>query len=647
MPAAFVPFATFCDTTFWNEVNKKKLNEWMLDETPKDIYAGFSIYDTVGAECRISLSYESLGEHSSSSYKGQLSLWNTLEAFKKLDRTSMIKIYGRKIWNSIKSGEWLNDVRTLFYFSFTAFADLKKFKYVYWSCYPAICYPPDIEHNSLVLDDPKPLLDYHFSTGEVVFILAGDSCGKLSRLSEFSSSDQVSLVIADPSPVESTCGWPVRNLLAAISVYRPDWSTVQLISLRGSSKCFSHIFSWRQVETPAECPAVVGWERNVQGKLQPYSVDLSTQFDPKKLMEQSVDLNLSLIKWRLVPDIKLERMLQLKALILGAGTLGCNLARGLMAWGVKKITFVDNSTVSYSNPVRQSLSEFGDACEGRGKAETAAAALKRIFPSIDAQAVRLTIPMPGHTLADSECENLKKDIDLIESLVEQHDVVFLALDSREARWLPTIIANKHRKIAISVGLGFDTYVVIRHGIGNYSPSSSSPANEATEISANMLVPYSQLSCYFCSDVTAPGNSTNDRTLDQQCTVSRPGLSMVASGVAIELLSSVLQYENPLEAPSNICEADESSSLLGATPHQVRGFIFKFQQITPCVRRFERCVACGTAVSEAYAAEGWKFVREVMNSPSHLERITGLDQLQNSVDNVQIDFSEDSDSLMSL
>lgn len=52
------------------------------------------------------------------------------------------------------------------------------------------------------------------------------------------------------------------------------------------------------------------------------------------------------------------------------------------AWGVEHVTFVDNGTVSYSNPVRQSLYNFEDCQNETCKAVAAAAALKKIFPSV-------------------------------------------------------------------------------------------------------------------------------------------------------------------------------------------------------------------------------------------------------------------------
>ena len=50
---------------------------------------------------------------------------------------------------------------------------------------------------------------------------------------------------------------------------------------------------------------------------------------------------------------------------------------------MRKITLIDSSTVSYSNPVRQPLFEFADSLNGgKPKAEAAAAALKRIYPGV-------------------------------------------------------------------------------------------------------------------------------------------------------------------------------------------------------------------------------------------------------------------------
>lgn len=88
------------------------------------------------------------------------------------------------------------------------------------------------------------------------------------------------------------------------------------------------------------------------------------------------------MKWRLVPDLDLELISNLRCLLLGAGTLGCSVARVLLGWGIKTITFVDNSAVSHSNTVRQSLYTHDDAVSQKPKALAARDALLRIHPNL-------------------------------------------------------------------------------------------------------------------------------------------------------------------------------------------------------------------------------------------------------------------------
>lgn len=49
-----------------------------------------------------------------------------------------------------------------------------------------------------------------------------------------------------------------------------------------------------------------------------------------RLADQSVDLNLKLMKWRISPSLNLEKIKQTKCLLLGAGTLGSYVARNLL-----------------------------------------------------------------------------------------------------------------------------------------------------------------------------------------------------------------------------------------------------------------------------------------------------------------------------
>lgn len=48
------------------------------------------------------------------------------------------------------------------------------------------------------------------------------------------------------------------------------------------------------------------------------------------LAESAVDLNLKLMRWRLMPEVDLPLVAGTKCLLLGSGTLGCNVARALL-----------------------------------------------------------------------------------------------------------------------------------------------------------------------------------------------------------------------------------------------------------------------------------------------------------------------------
>ncbi|KAH9822035.1 ubiquitin-like modifier-activating enzyme ATG7 [Teratosphaeria destructans] len=428
-----------------------------------------------------------------------------------------------------------------------------------------------------------------------------------------------------------------------------------------------------------ELPKITGWERNEQNKLVSRVVDLAAYMDPTRLADQAVDLNLKLIKWRISPSIDLETIKRTSCLLLGAGTLGSYVARGLMGWGVRKITFVDNAKVSFSNPVRQPLYDFKD-CEDGGvrKAERAADVLSEIYPGMDANGYNLSVPMAGHPIIDEH--RVKKEFEKLKYLIENHDAVFLLMDTRESRWLPTVMGKAAGKIVINAALGFDTYVVMRHGLKPDQPQ----ARSALDDSPGARVPVQaddkkdppktsasdpieptpsgvktegeeELGCYFCSDVVAPADSLKSATLDQQCTVTRPGAAPLASSLAVELLVSILQHRLKARAPAPQPPTSGSANQiqpapptdpslpgshpLGTVPHQLRGYMSTWQTIQVKGKAYDCCAACSQKVVDAYQKDGWEFVKRAVTEKGYVEEISGLAEVQRRAEEMEKEIEE--------
>ena len=71
-------------------------------------------------------------------------------------------------------------------------------------------------------------------------------------------------------------------------------------------------------------------------------------------------------------------------------------------------------------------------------------------------------------------------------LIEDSDVVFALTDTRESRWLPTLLCRASNTPLINEALGFDSWLVMRHGLdatrpvsGALAPARAPEAAEAT------------------------------------------------------------------------------------------------------------------------------------------------------------------------
>eukprot|EP00439_Symbiodinium_sp_Y106_P036529 s2570_g4.t1 len=312
------------------------------------------------------------------------------------------------------------------------------------------------------------------------------------------------------------------------------------------------------------------------------TTDLTRFLDSKTVAANAVDLNIKLMQWRVLPSLQPEKMKDLRVLLLGAGTLGCGVARALMGWGCRRMTFVDAGKVSYSNPVRQSLFTHRDAAEGRKKATAAREAVEAILPDAEVADVVLDIPMPGHPHQSADV--LRANLAKLQELIDTHDVVCMLTDSRESRWIPSLLVAAQQKdkesppLGLTVALGFDSFLVSRQ---TYKSAVAA--------------------CYFCNDVTAPADSLAFRTrrgrlpaMGKTAAVFIDGLPRLGAGV---VYSADSRFRADIEAGLTASEevaVSELAAYVGTDVALLRVWVLRraaqsigvpVGELTFCMRRF--------------------------------------------------------------
>ncbi|GAB66537.1 ThiF family protein [Plasmodium cynomolgi strain B] len=355
-----------------------------------------------------------------------------------------------------------------------------------------------------------------------------------------------------------------------------------------------------------------GWKRRAgaKGDSSIHKVSLRNFVNRDVVQRIALEQHVKLIKWKLLKDLKEEKITSLKVLILGMGTVGCNVARTCVTWGIKHLTFVDNSVVKHSNVGRQSLYTTDDVEDESKmpvhKVVAAKRSLLKIAPDLKIEAKFIDIPMPGHSIyvSNSRICKTRETIEELNYLISNHDVVFMATDSKESRYFPSLlIAEKQYNAMRQLQNGHNCEQQHRvttlptedctTPVGCDSPSdyhsdlymqlskqdnlTHEAIRERQTFYNNILTNVNQLAkmpplgitialgfeslhiirhpylyfkagCFYCNDLHSPQNSSFGQPLDEKCTVTRGGLSSISGGLSVELLITLTQHPLYFFAP---------------------------------------------------------------------------------------------------
>ncbi|EPY20665.1 hypothetical protein STCU_08893 [Strigomonas culicis] len=690
------------DTSFWNESYSQKINKWRLEEPIAFLNAFVSTPLVAATQLSIPshLAYlrndsflASLSESTSSRsvasvlFPGFMKNYNHLEALENMDARNALyyalyELLLRPLffttYESMQEEECAWNAMSFTSFCVFSFIDGKKFSFRHREAFPSLklsspIYVEEAFHgfSNFPLDISACEKIHQFAKERISFKNTPFVCAVEDRDVHFADfSPSMFANMAERHTNVFICFWNfssrcdrvdsgAKNLFNCLRLALPQLQKFHFLALQGSKDacvycaCTCKQQAIESVERTfqrvvdalnSKDPQCVDWKVLFESNSDPVLKasgwisredkveNLNSVMNPEERANKGSQCNLQLMKWRAAPNIQLDEIQNCKALLLGTGTLGCNVARNLLMWGVRHITLVDRSTVSYSNLGRQTLFLFEDAKNGTEKCIAGASALRNIIPGVCVTPVSLNIPIPGNR-AGADKQELIERVAVLRDLITSHDVVFLLTDSRESRWLPSLLAAAHGTPVINVALGFDSFLVRRHGVVSVTSGSNVVGTDHGE---------QPLSCYFCKVIYAPSKSQLSSTLDRQCTVTRPGVSSMASALAVEMLASL--YQNPAGFRFTCKEELQGNpGCLGIVPSIMRGNIRSYQINHEIEQRSSKCTACSASILNQYHAHGTDFIIKCLEDPCFIEEVCGLKEQRSTDEAALCDTFSDSSS----
>lgn len=97
-------------------------------------------------------------------------------------------------------------------------------------------------------------------------------------------------------------------------------------------------------------------------------------------------------------------------------------------------------------------------------------------------------------------------------------------------------------------------------------------------------------------------------------------------------------------PATGPDADRGTHPLGTVPHQIRGFLYNFQNKIIHAPGYNHCSACSNQILESFEKGGWDFVKRAMNETGFIEEVSGLAEVQRAAAalDAELDWSDNED-----